>query len=100
MRYLTVAASYTDSGLQDDFDGPLTAEALNLPRSLSENLRLWNEQYQAVIPLSGEQRLQRQTTDVINALDAQGQVLSKEIARALGDAKVRYYSEGKLQYLT
>lgn len=100
MRYLTVAADYTQSGLRDDFEGPVEPGALDLPNTLCDELRVWNEQYRKVIPLGEEARHQGATAELIARLDEQGEKLAESVAATFkSEAKVRYYSEGLLRYL-
>ena len=99
MRYLTVAAEYTGSALKDDFTGPIDPEELGLPASIGERLREWNEAYREVIPLGPNERGRGEVQATIEALDGAGQTLARDIQAELGEAKVRYYSEGHLAYL-
>jgi len=99
VRYLTVAADYTQSSLRDDFEGPVEPEALDLPKALCDELRKWNDQYRKVIPLGEEARTRADTAELISRLDEQGQGLAQRVADALKpEAKVRYYSEGHMRY--
>lgn len=101
MRYLTIAADYTQSSLRDDFEGPIEPETLHLSKTLCEELREWNDQYRKIIPLSEEARRRATNAELIRRLDEQGQSLAKRVADALKpEAKVRYYSEGHLRYET
>lgn len=101
MRYLTIAADYTQSSLRDDFEGPIEPETLHLPRALCDELREWNDQYRRIIPLSEEARSPATNADLISRLDEQGQRLAQRVEDALKpEAKVRYYSEGYLRYET
>lgn len=100
MRYLTIAADYTQSSVRDDFDGPIEPETLDLPKALCDELREWNDQYRKVIPLGQEARNRATIAELISRLDEQGQGLAERLAAALKpQAKVRYYSEGHLRYL-
>lgn len=96
MKYITLTASYTQSCVQDDFNGPIELNDLKLPVKILEQLDEWNNRYKSIIPLSREERSLRMAT--INALDKEGLELSEKL-RILLDAKVRYYSEGLLRYL-
>lgn len=101
MRYLTIAADYTDSALRDDFQGPIDPETLGLPTQLSEELRMWNDEYRRVIPLDENERQQPEIAALIRRLDGRGQELAEDVASALlHNAKVRYYSEGHLRYVS
>jgi len=71
---------------------------LGLPQDLVHKIKLWHALYRKIIPLSGEQRLEK--IKLIEELDAQGLHLAREISKLIpGEAKVRYYSEGKYQYI-
>lgn len=101
MRYLTIAADYTQSCLHDDFEGPITPEALKLSGDLCTELHSWNDLYKQVIPLDMEQRAQNSIVALIEILDQQGMLLAEKVRLSVkGDAKIRYFSEGKLIYLT
>lgn len=100
MRYLTLAADYTQGSLRDDFVGPVEPEELGLPMTLCEELRTWNEEYRSIIPLSEETRQRIENTALIKRLDDEGRALAQRVTDALEpEAKVRYYSEGHLRYL-
>ena len=98
MRYLTVAPNYTGPCIYDDFDGVLYYGGLELDEELCHELSAWNIEYREIIPLSSEERIQRQ--DVIDELDRRGILLARRLADAIpGGAKVSYYSEGKMRLL-
>ena len=99
MRYLTIAAEYSQSCLRDDFAGPVEPESLNLPDDLCRELRQWNHEYRAVIPLEMSERAKSGVSSLIDRLDREGTRLAERVRKAIGDAKVRYYSEGHLRYL-
>lgn len=100
MRYLTVAADYIESALRDDLEGPIEPEILNLPKSLCNDLRAWNLEYRAIIPLDQEARANPPIIEMIHELDKRGDTLAKRISSTVEEnAKVRYYSEGLLRYL-
>jgi hypothetical protein len=101
MRYLTIAADYTQSCLRDDFEGPIRPEALNLPKELCAELCSWNNAYRKIIHLDDEERSKKDIVDLITRLDQQGLVLAERVKQSVeGGAKIRYFSEGKLCYLT
>ena len=100
MRYLTLAANYTESPLRDDFIGSLVPEEAGLSWELGDRLRDWNDRYRAVIPLGPDERSSGEVAQLISELDAEGLSLGAEVVDALEDAKVRYYSEGHLRYLS
>lgn len=99
MRYLTIAAEYTASCLRDDFEGTVEPKELNLPEPLCSDLRTWNDDYRAIIPMDMEERVAPGTAARIDELDKAGRELAARVREALGEAKVRYYSEGRLTYL-
>jgi hypothetical protein len=99
MRYLTLAADYTQSALRDDFLGSMVPEEVGLSEELGTRIRGWNDRYRVVIPLSEEARGSRETRELIEALDGEGVALVAEIEAQLEDVKVRYFSEGELRYL-
>lgn len=99
MRYLVLAAEYTQSALRDENVGHVVPEEVGLSWELGGRIRDWNERYRRVIPLDPEKRTESETAELIATLDAEGLALTAEIADALGDAKVRYYSEGHLRYV-
>lgn len=99
MRYLTIAADYTQSCLRDDFEGPIQPESLGLPGDLCSELHAWNEAYRRVIPLDEDERCRAEIASLIRRLDEQGRSLASRVQEAAGEAKVRYFSEGELRYL-
>ena len=100
MRYLTLAADYTQSCLKNDFEGYIEPETINLPPSLCANLRSWNQAYKHIIPLDMKQRCENKNYKTIERLDVQGKTLAEEIKQAINDSvKIRYFSEGLLRYL-
>ena len=98
MRYLTIAAEYTQSCLRDDFEGPIQPESLGLPEDLCSELRAWNEAYRRVIPLNEEERGRSEVASLIRRLDEQGRSMASRVEEA-AEAKVRYFSEGEHCYL-
>jgi hypothetical protein len=98
MKYLTLAADYTQSPLRDDFVGPVVPEEIGVPWELGDRIRDWNTRYRTIIPLDEAQRSHGSTAELIEALDDEGLSLVNEIADALSDVKVRYFSEGHLRY--
>lgn len=99
MRYLVLAAEYTQSALRDEDVGHVVPEEVGLSWELGDRIRDWNERYRRVIPLGPEKRAEPETAELIATLDKEGLALAAEIADALEDTKVRYYSEGHLRYL-
>jgi hypothetical protein len=99
MRYLTLAADYTQSALRDDFAGTVVPEEAGLTESLGDRIRDWNDRYRAVIPLDEAERGSSPTAELIEALDEEGLQLVRSIEAELYDAKVQYFSEGHLRYV-
>ena len=98
MRYLTVTAEYMGTGLKDKFEGSLSPDKLNLPVDLEAEIFLWNEAYQAVIPMNNDGRCFN--AELIKSLDNQGLVITRKIKEFVGvDHKIEYYSEGLLRHL-
>lgn len=99
MRYLTLAADYTQSALRDDFVGTVVPEEVGLTESLGGRIRDWNGRYKAIIPLDETERESSPTAELIDALDEEGLLLVNAIEAELSDSKVRYFSEGRLRYV-
>jgi len=79
----------------------MESETLHLPKVLCDELREWNTRYRKIIPLGEEARSTSTNADLIKRLDEQGRELAQRVEDALKpEAKVRYYSEGHLQYET
>jgi hypothetical protein len=98
MRYITIAPDYTGSCIRDDFNGQLDLTDLDLPEDFIKEISMWHELYKEIIPLSEEQREDREKD--INVLDFQGLRLAEKLKELMSrDIKVRYFSEGKLTYL-
>ncbi|MDZ7679297.1 MAG: hypothetical protein U5K29_12190 [Acidimicrobiales bacterium] len=99
MRYLTLAADYTQSALRDDFVGTVVPEEVGLTENLGDRIRDWNARYKAIIPLDEAERGSSPTAELIDALDTEGLLLARAIEAQMSDAKVRYFSEGRLRYV-
>ncbi len=98
MKYLTLAADYLEPSIRDDGSGAQSSPGeLGIPADLAQEIRSWNDRYQPVIPASTRQRDTMKTE--ISELDKIGLDLAGRISVALGDAKVRYFSEGLLRHL-
>jgi len=100
MQYLTLIADYTQSPLRDDSVGTVVPEEIGLPWDLGDRLRDWNARYRAVIPVEVADRAYGPVSELIDELDEEGQRLAAEVASTLNEAKVRYYSEGRLRYVS
>ena len=97
MKYLTLAADYTVLDLKDQYTGKDIMSFL--PAGLSFKIQQWNKKYKKIIPLSTEER--RQYENEINDLDMEGIAICEDIKKNLSEKiKIRYFSEGKLKYLT
>lgn len=98
MRYLTIIPDYTGSCIVDDFEGPVSLESLGLPKNFIDKVMSWHNSYRAIIPLDENER--REKIFEIEELDKQGLLLAKELQKLIsGEAKIKYFSEGKLTYL-
>lgn len=100
MRYLTLAADYTQSALRDDYLGTVVPEEIGIADSLAEKIRDWNKRYRSIIPLDQSARSETPVAERIGLLDEEGLRLVAEIEEQLGEVKVRYFSEGHLRYVT
>lgn len=95
MRYLTFSADYMEPSLRDDdSDKPRPWDML-APQLKAEIVR-WNDDYRPIVSMDLAQR--KAMAELIDDLDARGLNLASRIAEKLGQAKVRYYSEGLLSY--
>ena len=99
MRYFTLAADYSHSGLSDDHAGPIFPEEAGLPHELSVRIREWNTRYRQVMAIGIEQRMAGAISSLIETLDEEGLAFAATISRENPDCKVRYFSEGHLRYL-
>ena len=98
MKYLIIMPDYTTSCLRDAFEGPIKVEELKLPREFIRELSYWHDLYRKIIPLDDEARAMR--IEEIERLDNKGLELAKKLKDLVpGGAKVKYYSEGKSQFL-
>lgn len=96
MKYLILTADYA-SFLRDEFDEDFDYLDLNLSPDLIERLEEWHDDYLPIIQLDSGERL-RISNEIIK-LDERGIGLAKEIKLQLGEAKVKYFSEGLLKYI-
>lgn len=98
MRYLTLIPDYTGSCIQDDFDGKIEIDQLELPYSFIQQIFSWHSEYRTIIPLDNEQRNNK--IEIIEELDNKGLKIARKLEELIpGGAKVKYYSEGKLKFL-
>lgn len=98
MRYLTLSADYMEARIRDEATGSADVAGVGLSAKLTEEIVQWNHEYQYVIPLDLDER--RSRSPEIDRLDEHGRALARRVADELAPAKVRYYSEGWLRYLT
>ena len=96
MKYLILTADHTRF-LRDEFDDEFDYLNLNLPADLIKRLKEWHEDYLPIIQLDNDERL-RMNTEILK-LDERGVKLAKEIKFQLGEAKVKYFSEGLLRHI-
>ncbi len=98
MKYLIVIPDYTGSCIQDEFEGEISLDDLDLPKNLIQELNTWHKSYREIIPLNQKERIKKNKE--IEKLDLQGLELVKKINDSIpGGAKIKYFSEGKLKYL-
>ncbi|WP_032113839.1 hypothetical protein [Candidatus Paracaedibacter symbiosus] len=98
MKYLILSPSYSGSCIQDEFNGEIELEDLNLPKDFIEEINIWHFAYKKFIPLSKEQR--NIYAHVMEALDNQGLEIASKLKTLIpGGAKIKYFSERKLSYL-
>jgi len=98
MKYLTLSADY-NSFLKDDYDLSFSYKDLNIPLPLLERIFKWYETYSPIISMSDEER--SNSISLINLLDSEGLELTEQLKEIVGEkAKIKYYSEGRLDYLT
>ena len=98
MKYLTLIPNYTGSCIQDDFEGQINLESLNLPHDFIEKLNVWHDSYKAIIPLNEQER--KKISREIENLDDEGLQLAKTLKQLIsGETKIKYFSEGRLAYL-
>lgn len=95
MRYLTLSADHREPSVRDDLTGELDFDLLS--EGLASDLRVWNDEYQPVIPL--DPRELADEVALIARLDRAGVELARRIAREFAPAKVTYFSEGSLGYV-
>ena len=100
MRYLTLAADYQEPSVRDEGSGSVSVDNLGIPAELRDDLLAWNARYQAIVPMSMEERRAGPWAALIDELDRSGLKLAERLGAAVGDdAKVAYYSEGRLRRL-
>jgi hypothetical protein len=98
MRYLVLSADYMDFSIRDTADGEVDRNELSV--QLAEALRAWNAEYQSIVRLSPSERVSGDLPEQIAKLDRRGKALAEILASDLSDVReVRYYSEGKLDYI-
>ncbi len=68
---------------------------IRVPQTKAEILR-WNDDYRTAVSMDLAER--KATAELMDALDDRRLHLASRIADELGQAKVRYYSEGLLAY--
>jgi len=99
MKYMVLMPDYTGSCLRDEFEGELNIDELGLSTQIINELKNWHNKYRKIIPLSMEER--EAVVERIEELDRNGINIAKKLEIEVKDgAKVRYFSEGKLKYLS
>ncbi len=96
--YYILGADYYATPVREEFGEPVEIEDLPISDALKNELASWSEDYQRIIMLDMQDRYSE--SKKIDSLDNRGVLLSRQLARELGNnTKVKYYSEGKLCYL-
>lgn len=96
-----LSADYQEVSLRDDQEGQVDMHDLDLQAALVDEIVDWNSAYQSIIPASASERSSEPLVSLIDSLDQTGLELADLIAAAVkGGVKVRYYSEGRLEYLS
>jgi hypothetical protein len=98
MRYAVLSADCGEPSLRDDSGRDAQDVWRALSQSLRDDIAEWHEAYQVVIPMDMVQRTEKAA--LIQELDRRGLELADSTTGELHPAKVRYYSEGRLRYLT
>ena len=97
--YLSFMTSYNGTCLVDDYNNESTINDFNLPNKIIEKINDWNEKYSKIIPMSEDDRQIHNSE--IEELDSEGIKICIDIKNAFSEEiKIRYFSEGKLKYLT
>ncbi|MEP3893167.1 MAG: hypothetical protein ABJN52_04130 [Litorimonas sp.] len=90
MKYLTVDAMPTGTGVRDSLGGGFySLEELNVPSYLIEEFATWIANYKMVIQSATPKAID------IEQLDRVGLGLCRKLSSELSDVKVEYFSEGK-----
>ena len=98
MKYLVITADYNTSGIKDEFEGNLDKGDIELSDELWSELESWVSVYQEIIPMTQEQRSLEK--EKITKLDETGiAIKQKVIDHFNGEVKIKYYSEGLLEYI-
>lgn len=99
LRYLTVSADCLNLNIRDERYGSMSLNELGLSDELSAALVEWVGDYQVVIPMTAVERTVN--ASLIDELDREGTSLAERIQNEVGvPVKVRYYSEGRLEYMS
>ena len=98
MKYLVITADYNTSGIKDEFEGTLDKGDIELSDELWSELESWVSAYQEIIPMTQEQRALEK--DKIAKLDETGIAIKQKVSEHFnGEVKIKYYSEGLLEYI-
>lgn len=85
---------------RDEEIGPIDLADVDVPGDLTRALQEWNSRYQPIVPMEMDERQSAPVAALIDELDQLGLGLARRLADAIvGDAKVKYYSEGRLRHL-
>jgi len=96
MKYVILAADYSDDYLKEEFSGENVIEILQLDKDTKDKLRMWNDNYKLIIPMEAKERMCN--LDLINKLDKEGMDLLKKIEKQ-NQVKIKYFSEGFLKFI-
>lgn len=93
-HYLVIDGNLSGTGIRDAVEGGyLTASELGISEFLGDEISAWQQRYE--VAHFGEYA---DVTEV-DKLDAEGLALRQKLAVELAQAKVQYFSSGKMQLL-
>jgi hypothetical protein len=101
MRYLILDADYMSTGIKDEFAGFLDQEDLGVSDELWSDISKWVRSYGAITMMSPDERVSPESIRLIDNLDNEGlQFIERLTDEIKSEVKIRYFSEGKLCYLS
>lgn len=93
-----MSASYSGDCVRNEFGGEVDLNSLGVTVDTISNLVKWNSKYKQIMPMTREQRVEHHK--LIKLLDSEGIELSYTLEAELSDSsKIKYYSEGLLQFV-